>query len=102
MIIMTRLDTILRLNGSRINVDSPILYMYLLNIFSYFPMQILAGGRRLLGYYKRGRHSEKFGNHCYSWTGGSKALIRTQPCLSPFKGRVNRVYGWARLRSINY
>ena len=28
-------------------------------------MQTLAGGRRLLGYCKRGRHSEKFGNHCY-------------------------------------
>ena len=29
-------------------------------------MQTLVGGRRLLGYCKGGRHSEKFGNRCFS------------------------------------
>src|SRR6218665_3787452 len=35
-------------------------FLYLLRIFSYAN---IGGGRRLLGYCKRGRHSEKFGNH---------------------------------------
>src|SRR6218665_276743 len=37
-------------------------FLYLLKIFSYAN---IGGGRRLLGYCKRDRHSEKFGNHCY-------------------------------------
>src|SRR6218665_499525 len=36
-------------------------FLYLLKIFFYAN---IGGGRRLLGYCKRGRDSEKFGNHC--------------------------------------
>src|SRR6218665_37478 len=37
-------------------------FLYLLKIFSYAN---IVGGRRLLGYCKRGRHSEKFGNYWF-------------------------------------
>jgi len=40
-------------------------FLYLLKIFSYAN---IGGGRRLLGYYKRGHHLEKFGNHCFNVT----------------------------------